>query len=156
MISNHEYSTRKLLLIESIFFSTFHFHSSLLPSFPSFFPFFLSSFPFSLFFFFLLSTSAALIGDNILYFGGGANNSNGVSVLKIGASTYGKYGLNNLLLSFFVQFVIIFLLFIGVYYFKAAAYLYFIQLNCFVHSASWIALLLFFYSSIKFALILSS
>jgi hypothetical protein len=35
--------------------------------------------------------SAALIGENILYFGGGANNSNGVSVLKIGASAYGKY-----------------------------------------------------------------
>jgi hypothetical protein len=35
--------------------------------------------------------SAALIGENILYFGGGANNSNGVSVLKIGASSYGKY-----------------------------------------------------------------
>ena len=37
-----------------------------------------------------LQFSSALIGDNILYFGGGANNSNGVSVLRIGSSSYGN------------------------------------------------------------------
>ena len=35
--------------------------------------------------------SSALIGDNILYFGGGAKNSNSVSVLRMGACTYGKF-----------------------------------------------------------------
>jgi hypothetical protein len=67
---------------------------------------------------YFLYPSAALIGDNILYFGGGANNSNGVSVLKIGASTYGKcelYGIH--ITEYYSRRILLFTIFVSCVFF---------------------------------------